>query len=103
MNHTGTTAHTDQQHTDPDETRAFDLGAWLTACGWTGTARDQARAGFNAGWGWAARADLGADVKSADEVYDHGRDTVGAYFGNGFDAGRSAYESGDYPGGIDDY
>lgn len=77
----------------------FDLDAWLTHCGWTGEARTQARAGFNAGWRWAADSDLGLPVEPEDFAYSAGE----GYFTNGFDQGRQVYESGEYTGGVANY
>lgn len=92
--------NTAQPDPDGDDNRAYDLGAWLSACGWTEEARAQARTGFHAGWDWAAAHDLGLPAPPAHIAYEQGSEETGGHFGNGFDEGRMAYESGDYPGGI---
>lgn len=78
---------------------AFDVAAWLDQCGWSGEAREQARQGFNAGWDWASRSDDMMPVESEEDAYAAGE----GYFHNGFDAGKDAYQSGEYTGGVANY
>jgi hypothetical protein len=80
--------------------RAFDVAAWLDQCGWTGEARRQAHSGFDAGWNYAADVDAGMLMSQSEtDAYAAGE----GHYPNGFDAGKGAYESGDYPGGLDNY
>jgi hypothetical protein len=80
-------------------TNVFDVKAWMDGSGWTGEARNQARDGFNAGWQWASDRDMGLPVVSEEDAYSAGN----GHYTNGFDAGKDAYESGEYEGGVANY
>lgn len=77
----------------------FDVQVWITDSGWTGEAATQAREGFNAGWQWAANDDLGLPNASEEDAYSAGE----GHYTNGFDAGKDAYQSGEYDGGVANY
>lgn len=77
----------------------FDLTKWLNLCGWSGEAREQARNGFHAGWDWAESDANGTSTMSEEDAYAAGE----GHYGNGFDEGRDAYQSGQYTGGVGNY